>query len=79
MANSVTVYSTPTCTWCHAVKDHLKAHQINFIEVDVSVDTAKAREMVMKSGQYGVPVLDIDGDIVVGFDRARINGLLGIS
>ncbi len=79
MANSVTVYSTPTCTWCHAVKDHLRTNQIAFTEVDVSVDMAKAREMVAKSGQYGVPVLDIDGEIVVGFDRARINALLGIA
>jgi glutaredoxin 3 len=79
MAHSVTVYSTPTCTWCHAVKDHLQSHQVPFAEVDVSVDTAKAREMVEKSGQYGVPVLDIDGEIVVGFDRSRINALLGIA
>lgn len=79
MAHSVTVYSTPTCTWCHAVKDHLQSHQISFAEVDVSVDTVKAREMVEKSGQYGVPVLDIDGEIVVGFDRSRINALLGIA
>jgi glutaredoxin 3 len=79
MAHAVTVYSTPTCSWCHAVKDHLKSHQIPFSEVDVSVDVEKAREMVAKSGQYGVPVLDIDGEIVVGFDRARINALLGLA
>lgn len=79
MAQSVMVYSTPTCTWCHAVKAHLQSHQIAFTEVDVSVDVAKAREMATKSGQYGVPVLDIDGEIVVGFDRARINALLEIA
>jgi glutaredoxin 3 len=79
MAHAVTVYSTPTCSWCHAVKDHLKSRQILFSEVDVSVDVEKAREMVAKSGQYGVPVLDIDGEIVVGFDRARINALLGLT
>jgi glutaredoxin-like YruB-family protein len=78
MAHTVTVYSTPTCSWCYAVKDHLKSHQVSFAEVDVSVDAAKAREMVAKSGQYGVPVLDIDGQIVVGFDREKINALLGI-
>jgi glutaredoxin len=61
------------------VKDHLKSRQILFSEVDVSVDVEKAREMVAKSGQYGVPVLDIDGEIVVGFDRARINALLGLT
>jgi glutaredoxin len=52
---------------------------VTFSEVDVSVDVAKAREMVAKSGQYGVPVLDIDGQVVVGFDRERINALLGIA
>ncbi len=79
MAHAVTVYSTPTCSWCHAVKDHLTSHQISFSEVDVSVDVEKAREMVARSGQYGVPVIDIDGEIVVGFDRARINALLGLA
>jgi glutaredoxin 3 len=77
MAHQVTVYSTPTCSWCHAVKDHLRAHQVAFSDVDVSADVEKAREMLRKSGQYGVPVLDIDGEIVVGFDRARIDSLLG--
>ncbi len=78
MAHQVTVYSTPTCSWCHAAKDHLRAHQVEFADVDVSVDVEKAREMVKKSGQYGVPVLDIDGEIIVGFDRARIDALLSI-
>lgn len=79
MERSVTVYTTPTCSWCHAVKDHLTSHHVGFSEVDVSVDMQKAREMVEKSGQYGVPVVDIDGDVVIGFDRARINSLLGIA
>ncbi len=79
MAHQVTVYSTPTCSWCHATKDYLRNHQVAFSEVDVSVDLEKAREMVSKSGQYGVPVVEIDGQIVVGFDRPRINALLGIA
>ncbi len=79
MARAVTVYTTPTCSWCHVLKSHLQSHQIAFAEVDVSADMEKAQEMVTKSGQYGVPVLDIDGEIVVGFDRARINALLGIA
>ncbi len=79
MAHTVTVYSTPTCSWCHAVKDYLTSRQVSFADIDVSVDVAKAREMVTKSGQYGVPVLDIDGEIVVGFDRERIRSLLGIA
>ena len=78
MEHTVTVYSTPTCSWCQAAKEHLKAHSVSFEDVDVAADMDRAREMVEKSGQYGVPVLDIDGEIVVGFDRTRINGLLDI-
>jgi glutaredoxin 3 len=79
MDHTVTVYTTPTCSWCHAVKQHLNAHSVSFEEVDVAADMVRAREMVQKSGQYGVPVVDIDGEIVVGFDRGRINTLLGIA
>ncbi len=79
MDHTVTIYSTPACSWCQAAKEHLRAHNVTFEEIDVSADMEKAREMVEKSGQYGVPVVDIDGEIVVGFDRARINGLLGIA
>lgn len=78
MDHTVTIYTTPTCSWCTATKDHLSAHGIAFDEVDVAADMQRAREMVEKSGQYGVPVIDIDGEIIVGFDRARIDSLLGI-
>lgn len=76
--NTVTIYTTPTCGWCGAVKEHLKANNVTFEEVDVAADMSRAREMVEKSGQYGVPVVDINGEIVVGFDRARIDALLGL-
>ena len=79
MDHTVTVYTTPTCSWCTAAKDHLSAHSIAFEEVDVAADMQRAREMVEKSGQYGVPVIDIDGEIIVGFDRTRIDSLLGIA
>jgi len=79
MDHTVIVYSTPTCSWCSAAKEHLRSHGVLFEEVDVASDMARAREMIEKSGQYGVPVLDIDGEIIVGFDRARINELLGIA
>jgi len=79
MDHTVTVYSTPTCSWCQAAKDHLSQHGIAFEDVDVQANTDRAREMIEKSGQYGVPVLDIDGEIVVGFDRARIDNLLGLT
>jgi glutaredoxin 3 len=79
MDHTVTIYTTPTCSWCQAAKQHLSSHNVTFEEVDVAADMQRAREMVQKSGQYGVPVLDIDGEIIVGFDRGRINSLLGIS
>jgi len=79
MEHTVTVYSTPTCSWCTAAKQHLDANNVSFEDVDVSTDMSRAREMVERSGQYGVPVLDIDGEIIVGFDRARIDALLGLT
>jgi glutaredoxin 3 len=78
MDHTVTVYSTPTCSWCQIAKDHLNSSGISFEDVDVSTNQQRAQEMVAKSGQMGVPVLDIDGEIVVGFDRARIDSLLEI-
>jgi glutaredoxin-like YruB-family protein len=74
----VTVYSTPTCSWCNTLKSYLKQHHIRFTDVDVSKDTARAQEMVRKSGQQGVPQTDINGQVIVGFDKTRINSLLGI-
>ena len=79
MNHQVTIYSTPTCTWCQAAKDYLSDRGIDFEEVDVSADVNRARELVEKTGQYGVPVLDIDGEMVVGFDRPRIDALLGLA
>jgi len=79
MEHTVTVYSTPSCSWCQVAKQHLQTNGIDFEDVDVAADPARAQEMIKKSGQYGVPVLDIDGEIVVGFDRARIDTLLGLS
>lgn len=78
MEHTVTIYSTPTCSWCQVAKDHLREKGITFEDVDVSTDMSRAKEMVEKSGQYGVPVIDIDGDIIVGFDRSRIDSLLGL-
>lgn len=73
----VTVYTTPTCPYCHQVKEFLSRRGVPFREYDVSVDAAAAAEMVRLTGQYGVPVTVIDGQAVVGFDRARLEALLG--
>ncbi len=74
----VIIFTTPTCSFCNQAKRYLREKGIRFNEVDVSRDEAAARDMVRRSGQQGVPVIDIGGRIVVGFDRNRINQLLGI-
>ncbi|SHI96348.1 glutaredoxin family protein [Lutispora thermophila] len=75
---SITVYSTPTCPWCHRVKEYLQSKGIEYKDVNVAEDRAAAMEMIKKSGQTGVPVVDIDGNIIVGFDQYRIDSLLKI-
>lgn len=75
---TVKVYSTPTCPYCTMAKQYLDSKNVTYENVDVSVDKDRASEMIGKSGQRGVPVLDIDGNIVVGFDRERIDSLLSI-
>lgn len=74
----VTVYSTPMCPWCNRIKEWLKKHKIEFEEIDVSIDMDSAREMIQKSGQMGVPVTEVDGQIVVGFDINKLKKLLKI-
>ncbi len=76
MSHEVTIYTASTCSWCEAVKEYLRAREIDFEEVDVSTDMDRAQEIVERSGQYGVPVIEIDGEMVVGFDRPRIDALL---
>ena len=67
--NKVTVYSTPTCHFCHMAKDYFAEHNVAYVEYDVAADLAKRKEMVDKSGQLGVPVIEIDGEIMVGFNE----------
>ena len=74
----VTVYSTPTCSWCNTLKTYLRKNNIRFRDVDVSKDQNAAQRMAQKSGQQGVPQTDINGRIIVGFDRTKINELLEI-
>lgn len=72
----VRVFSTPTCPYCVTLKNFLKEHNIQFEDIDVSKNEIARDEMVKKSGQMGVPVVEIDGQIVVGFDQERIKKLL---
>lgn len=74
----VTVYSTPTCSWCNRLKQYFKDNNIRFTDIDVSKDQKAAQEMVKRSGQQGVPQTDINGQIVIGFDKQKINKLLDI-
>lgn len=77
MAN-VTIFTTPSCVYCKMTKEFFKNNNINYEEKDVSTDTKARDEMIQKSGQLGVPVVDVDGKLVVGFDKAKLSELLGI-
>ncbi len=75
---NVVVYSTPSCSWCATLKTHLRKNGVSFRDIDISRDQHAAEELVRRSGQQGVPQTEIDGQIIVGFDRDRINEMLGI-
>ena len=70
--SKITVYSAPMCPWCNVLKDFLKEKNVEFDEIDVSKDQEKAKEMIEKSGQMGVPQIEINGRIIVGFDKEAI-------
>jgi len=72
----VKIYSTPTCVYCRTLKEYLRRNNKEFYEVDVSKNEAELQDMIKKSGQMGVPVVDIDGEVIVGFDKQRIDKLL---
>jgi len=78
MAKTVNVYSTPTCPFCIRAKQYLKENSVQYTDYDVGSNPAKAQEMINKSGQMGVPVIEIDGNIIVGFDKEKIKEVLGI-
>jgi glutaredoxin-like YruB-family protein len=75
----VEIYSTPTCVYCNASKEFFKQNNVEYTEHNVATDLAKRKEMIEKSGQMGVPVIMIDNELVVGFDKARLSELLGIA
>jgi glutaredoxin-like YruB-family protein len=76
--NRVIVFSTPTCSYCNMAKQYFRRNKIRFKDVDVSRDEAAARDLVRRTGQMGVPVIDINGKLIVGFDKPQINRLLDI-
>ncbi|MCG9480001.1 MAG: glutathione S-transferase N-terminal domain-containing protein [Actinomycetia bacterium] len=75
--NNVLIYSTNTCPYCKQAKDYIKSKGVDYQEIDVSSSRKKLEEMIEKSGQMGVPVIDIGGKVVVGFDKKEIDRLLG--
>lgn len=74
----VKIYTTPTCPYCKLAKEFMTQHNIPFQEVDVSKDEKALEEMVQKSGQLGVPVIDVDGALMVGFNRRKLAELLKV-
>jgi len=73
---TVKVYSTPTCPWCTVAKNYLASKNVPYVDYDVSRDRNAAMEMIQKSGQRGVPVIDIEGNIIIGFDQQAIDRLI---
>ena len=73
---TVKVYSTPTCPWCKKVKEFLKTNKVSFKDIDVSDDEKAAKEMVKKSGQMGVPVIDANGTIITGYNEEKLKKAL---
>lgn len=71
--NQITMYTTPTCAFCHMAKEYFKSKNVEFEAKDVTTDAQAYDELLGKSGQLGVPVIDIGGDIIIGFDRPRID------
>jgi glutaredoxin 3 len=78
MANII-IYSTPTCAYCKLAKDYLTSKNIPYTEIDVVRDPSKQQELITKSGQFGVPVIDVDGKIIVGFDKRKLDEYAGIT
>ena len=79
MDKHITIYSTPTCHFCHMAKDFLNEKGIPFTDFNVAADAAKRQEMIQLTGQLGVPVIVINDSIMVGFDRDKLAGKLGVA
>ncbi len=82
MVKTVTIYSTPTCGYCTAAKQFMQEHKVEYTDINVALDQAKAKEMIDKSGQMGVPVIVIaegeNEEVIIGFDQNRLATALGI-
>ncbi|MBI2575201.1 glutathione S-transferase N-terminal domain-containing protein [Candidatus Woesearchaeota archaeon] len=77
--HKVRIYTTPTCPWCVKTKEFFKENSVQYEEVNVAADRAAAEEMIQKSGQMGVPVIDVDGQMIVGYNKPALKKALGIA
>ena len=77
--HKVTIFTTPTCAYCKMTKQFFKNNNVQYEEKDVATDTSAREEMIKKSGQFGVPVIDIDGKIIIGFDQSKLKEALEIN
>jgi len=75
---TVTIYTTPSCHFCHMAKEFFKANNVVYTEHDVAADQAQRKEMIEKSGQMGVPVIQIGNELIIGFNKPVVAQLLGI-
>lgn len=78
MAKEVIIYTTPTCQYCAAAKAYFKQNNVAYREVDVAADMEAAERMIEKSGQMGVPVIEVDGQIIVGYNKPALQKALGL-
>ncbi|PIR69214.1 MAG: NrdH-redoxin [Candidatus Niyogibacteria bacterium CG10_big_fil_rev_8_21_14_0_10_46_36] len=79
MEHKVSIYTTPSCQYCKMAKAFFQEHNIQYSEYNVATDAEKRNEMIERSGQMGVPVIDVDGNLVVGFNQETLSKLLGVS
>lgn len=75
---NITIYSTPSCHFCHEAKDFFKENGVEFTDYNVAADQEKRQEMMDLTGQMGVPVIKVDDQIVIGFDKSKLKELLGL-
>ena len=78
MVKSVKIYTTPTCVYCKMTKEFFHKNNINYQEFNAAADDKAREEMIQKSHQMGVPVIDVDGEIIVGFNRPELERTLGL-
>ena len=78
MVKKIIIYTTEFCSWCRRTKEFFKEHMIKYKEINVEKDMKAQQEMIKKSGQLGVPVIDIDGKIIVGFDEEKLKAFVRI-